>query len=201
MLVSGFLLALTFAALLVFVLGVVVAPVQAGVLVDLIEVNVSNPAAVTFTATGNHSLINDSTATGVDGVDLLAFFSDMGFGLGSVSGNLTPPTQDGIAYFTWYTDSYSSGGTSYNDLNLYSNEGHPQNFSTGAPAFTGTGTADLSAYTAFLPSLGASGNIAAGSFGQGSMAVIGQWQVTPEPATLSLLAVGGLAAIIRRKRK
>jgi hypothetical protein len=194
-LVTGFLLALSFAVLPVCALDAGFAPVQV-----LIEVNVSNPAAVTFAATGNNSLINDSTAMGIDGVDLLAFFSGMESQQGGVSGNLTPPNQNDIAFNSWAADYYTSGYPICNDLNLYNNGGNPQIFSTGAPALTGAGTVDLSAYAAFLPSPGAIGDIAAGSFGQGSMGVIGQWQVVPEPATLAMLAMGGAVMLIRRRR-
>ena len=196
-LMSGFLLALTFAVLPVFELNAGFTPVETRV---LIEVNVSNPSAATFTATGNYSLIDDSTAEGIVGVDLLAFFSGMGAGLEDVSGNLTPPNQNGFAYNCWFSDYYSSTYPICNDLNLFNNRDDLQTFSTGAPAFTGAGTTDLSAYAAFLPSPGTTGDIAAGSFGDGSMAVIGQWQVTPEPATLVMLAMGGAVMLIRRRR-
>mgnify|MGYP001009171141 CR=1 FL=1 len=185
------------AAFLIIGIGVAVTPARSAV---LIEVDVSSPGAVTFTATGGFSAVDDSSAAVFDGVDLIGFFSLMPFEYGGVSGNLTPPSANSTAYSYWILDAYSVGGNMPGrDLNLYGMSEDLQQFSAQSVALTGVAAIDLSGCAAYLPSLGASGDVHAGASSYGSHAVIGQWIVVPEPATLGLLALGGLAMIQRRR--
>jgi hypothetical protein len=190
----------------VMVATLVVAPLQAAV---LITVDVSDPTAVTFTATGSASQVEDSSSSVRNGIDLLAFFSsEPSYAYGEVLGNLTPPSERGVSYNNWSIDGDRSGNNRVH-LNLLGWTGavYPapedalQNFTTTAAVFTGAGKINLSTLTTAFPAPGTSGDIIVGSGVFGSRAVIGQWTVVgvPEPASLTLLAVGAAALLRRRK--
>ena len=157
----------------------------------VLDVDVSNPAAVTFTATGNVSQIDDSGLL-MGGVDLLGFFaSDPGSIKSGLLGDLRPSSA-ASAYGTM-DKSYLHGDA----LNLSYGASGTQTFSTITPAFAGAGTADLGSYSALLPVAGDSGNVAVG----GPVgAVVGQWQVVPEPGVLTMLVAGGATLVLRRRR-
>lgn len=182
----------------------------------LLTINDSNPSAVTFTATGANSAVNYSGNTANDGVDLLSFFviDESNMLIGVFSGGTLVGGSMGSQYaynYTW-SDSYSTSGSTFPDLELYYyNDASPssnatEDFSTTAPAFTGSWTADLASLgvsASALPAAGTEGNILSGFSGNPGV-VIGQWQVqsVPEPATTGLLALAGLLAGfgIRRRR-
>jgi hypothetical protein len=152
----------------------------------------SIPSAVTFTATRAFASANDSTISSSDGVDLLTFFaSDVGsgpFGLGT--GDLAPSVS-GLMYNTWSGDKHSS--SSYLDLNLYQTRGSAtQVFTTSAPAFAGSFTADFSSVSFALPSPGSTGNIMTGWAGHPGV-VIGTYMVVPEPSHVGATMAAGLA--------
>ncbi|NLH74863.1 MAG: hypothetical protein GX456_17575 [Verrucomicrobia bacterium] len=159
----------------------------------LLKVDTSNPSAVTITATREYPTAEDSGTTTYDGVTLLEFFTSEE-PLGNFY-NLSPstlqPALSGVTYTLWTVDNYS--GTAV-DLNLHENDsGEPQKqiFTLSNPAFTGTAALDLSGYS--LPSPGKTGNILAG-FSANAGAIIGEYQVVPEPHALPLAA--GLALMV-----
>ena len=94
------------------------------------------------------------------------------------------------------------------DVSLYHSivPAGPQEFVTDAAAFTGTGYA-LGMPVGKLPAPGSVGDIIAGWYlsGEGhggDLQVIGQWQVVPEPSTLTLAMVGlVVAGLLRFRRK
>lgn len=172
----------------------------------LLSIDVSNPSAVTVTSTGAYSLVDDSSSNVQYGVVLLSFFQDsLTYTWANYSGNLTPPSSSSQCYNYWASDTTDTTG-----LNLYGYTGivYPapehaiQNFSTTAPAFTGTCTIDFSAYASYLPNAGESGDIHTGYSGLGSHAILGQWSVVPEPSMTWLLATlfGSMIAWLRRKK-
>ncbi|MEN6452417.1 MAG: PEP-CTERM sorting domain-containing protein [Thermoguttaceae bacterium] len=172
----------------------------------LLSIDVSKPSAVTITATGAHSLVDDSSANVQLGVVLLSFFNKaQEYAWANCTGDLTPPSSSSQGYNWWGPDTVDTAG-----LNLYAFTGgvYPapehavQNFSTTASAFTGTCTVDLSSYAASLPLAGESGDIWAGSSGLGSHAVLGQWVAVPEPSTMCLLTIlfGSIVAWMWRRR-
>jgi hypothetical protein len=171
----------------------------------LLTIDDSNPANVIITATGNNATVFNSNTTQYDGSELLNFFTtalDGNYDSSLSSGTLTPSGTSGIVpYDSFYVDNYSGGNV---DLNFYyygSGSGDPgesveQQFSPFLAAYTGTATADLSNESAFLPAVGAQGNVLSGWSGNVG-AVIGQWQVVPEPADTGLaVGLGTLSAVL-----
>jgi hypothetical protein len=167
--------------------------------VTLLIVDDSNPSAITITSTGANPLVADGNYETFDGVDLVSFFSSGLFTGNSISGNLTAAgvTQP---YNVWTVDDTTGP---YTDFNLYVTAGNEtQTFDTSVPAFTGTATVDLSAFTIDLPADGATGNLVSGYVGPGLYGYIGpgvspalgQWVVVAEPALSALL--GGLGVLV-----
>lgn len=161
-------------------------------------VDVTNPLAVKITATNANADANSDNIPQVAGIDLLRFFTgavNMSV-LYMSSSSLTP--RGGVAYSNFEDDDYSG---SLVDLNLIgSSLTAMQDFSTTAPAFTGEASLDLSAFAAFLPTVGTSGNILAGANMETNGTVIGQWQAVPEPQTYALVGVGLLGIYLLRRR-
>jgi len=165
----------------------------------LLNVDISNPSAVTITATGENAAADDSSTTTFDGVTLLAFFTSVESLDPPVllSSSTLQPTGAAVSYTSWLVDDYSGTGV---DLNLFEDEsGDNQIFTTSKPAFTGTATLDLSGYS--LPPSGTTGAILAGYSGGTQGTIIGQYQVVPEPYALPLAASLSLMAFAWMRRR
>ncbi len=194
----------------------------------VLQIDVTNPAAVTFTATSANSGITYAGASNTspqfsnsigmgDGISLLGFFKNDvtansygGDGSGAtVSSTLAMGTVPGI-YFdnavTWDDTTYAGNSSTARDLNFYRNDNNQiLSFSTSSTALTGvmtynftTGTVD---HTADLPTVGMSGNVIV-PYGLGT---IGTWVVVsavPEPATYAAIsgATALMGAVILRRR-
>ena len=171
----------------------------------LLTIDDSNPSAVTITTTGIAPAVN-SVKNLESGVDLVAFFTTGQTGLfnsffnSSLSGG-----NSGMPYLAVRSDNYSTSGGNFNDLNMFDVAGSRflQDFTTLQPAFSGSWTLDLSSLGvsgAALPSPGAQGDILTGnSVDQG--AVIGQWQVVPEPGMGSLFILSSIIAVATKRRR
>jgi hypothetical protein len=163
----------------------------------LISVDVSDPAAVSFSATDELLLISDSSARNTEGVTLVSFFT-ADSSLGDTT-NPTPVTGSLIARdntFNAYNYALNEYGfLTLTDMNLVHNsEENLQFFRAGEPAFLGISTINLS--TASLPSPGASGDIKVGDTINGSGVVLGQWAVVPEPSAFLFGAVVSALVVV-----
>lgn len=160
-------------------------------------VDLTDPSAAVITATSENALLNSNTTIHSHGATLQGFFTSSLASIPAlpVTGDLGPSTS-GIAYTGWDIDQVSSGVLT--DLGLFNlgfpDGGEVQEFFTGTPAFVGSSTLDLSSVAAFLPTVGASGDIYAGySLSLGP--VVGRWQVVavpevPAAAQCGIYAVG-----------
>lgn len=165
----------------------------------LLVVDVENPSAVTITATSSPALLNDATGAGGDGVTMLLFFIDQGF-------QLVGDEVSGVGLSAaGMTESYSDVSNTFalltaRDINFYRIDAGTQAFSMLTPAFNGSMVLDLWAATGLLPSVGTIGDILVGDTVTGSGAVIGQWQVVPEPGAALLAGIGMIMAAASRRR-
>lgn len=173
----------------------------------LITVDITNPAAVVFTArAGNSQGVSEDTLNS-DGVTLLGFFSThtvMPFSP-FVTGSTLTVAGSGLAYNSKSSSSFVNNSLDRRDLNLvvitFEGEGTAtQNFQTNVNAFTGSATGDDFSGLNFS-AIGSTGNIVSGyssNFPTHGV-VIGQWQIIPEPST-ALLGGVALLGLARRKR-
>ncbi|WP_367872844.1 PEP-CTERM sorting domain-containing protein [Luteolibacter sp. Populi] len=176
----------------------------------VLVVDISNPAAVTFTSTPNFSQTNSSLNIGTAGFTIRNFLASPAsipsstLGLGNLS-----PTGSTFVYSGMATFSYEANDgnfTSANDLSVFSNGGGPgaasQVFSTGTRAFNGVLTIDLSAYVSSLPAAGVTGDVISGYFLSGTAdhgETVGQFVVIPEPGSVLLGGLGFLILGFRRR--
>ncbi len=157
----------------------------------ILTIDISNPEAVIFSATGAFAENDDIDDTFLsEGFTLLDFFNseftdDPQFfdesSLYSPGGNFAYTTLFPVAIF----------GDEI-DLNIAGSGFSTQDFSTEAPAFTGYAIIDLTSWLPYITA-GTTGNILAGDPMYNTV-VIGQYEVVPEPGTFSLL--GGAALLM-----
>lgn len=175
-------------------------------------VDVSNPAAVVFTATDAASLTDSSLNGSQEGITVDDFFSapqdypSMGSGLpgnlSAVGGGAGPYAGFGTFVFEANDGAFVPG----QDLSIYygGNAGAgSQVFQSGSVAFQGSTSFNFSGSAAALPSVGTTGNVYTGFFESGTAdhgEIIGEWTVVPEPSSVILTIAGGLGLMARRRR-
>lgn len=176
---------------------------------NVLTIDISNPAAVTFTSTPALSETNSSLNIGTDGFTIQNFFAltvlvpDSTLATGDLM-----PTGSTFVYAGMGTFSFEANNGTFaagNDLSVFAN-GAPmagsQVFSTVTRAFNGTMVVDMSPYIAALPAAGTTGTVYSGFRSSGITGhglVVGQYSVVPEPNSIAL-ALLGMTALARRKR-
>lgn len=164
-------------------------------------VDVTDPAAVTFTATGTFSAA-DATATSNFPIQLKGFLTSNPGQSGQTASSTTLQTTGA---------DHSLNSALWGRFNpvettlVLRNAALSETFSVASAAFTGTATFDLTSIKDFLPSAGTSGSIVSSLGGSGSGITIGTYSIVttavPEPVTYGLAA--GLACLglaLRQKR-
>lgn len=171
----------------------------------ILVIDISDPSQVTFTATDANAQNEDDESWLQEGVSLIGFFqasiADSSLYYFETPPNLWSPGEN-FAYSTLtsinFFDPFSD---TYLDLSIFGSGFSTQDFSTSAPALTGSSTADLSDWLPFLPAPGTTGNIYSGDGLSFEGPVIGQYSVIPEPSAAGLLACGGFLSLVRAKRR
>lgn len=161
----------------------------------LIEVDVSDLSAVTFSTTGAAPVVS-TTEPGFAGVTLVEIATDNTSGNRSVPGGTLGPGASGGAYDN-LTNSFST--LDVRDLNFWGSPG-TQVFDTSMPAFAGSITVDLSDADFLAP--GSTGIIIAGDSPRLDVdpnAILGSWIIVPAPGAMAMAPVALLA--VRRRRK
>jgi hypothetical protein len=174
--------------------GLLLATASSAPAVVLLVVDITDPTAVTITATGAPAEMPDSSTLTFDGATLLDFFTEeVGDGGVLLSGDLTA---NGVTapYDEAFFDAVFG---SVVDLNLYTFDGGElQSFTTTEPAFTGSATllVDFTGFEFLLPAPGTTGDLMAGwSLTAGE--IIGDWTVVPEVTPWAQAGVMGLAVL------
>lgn len=171
----------------------------------ILRIDITDPAQITFTATGANSENDDDQSFLSEGITLLDFFSvsveDPNVAFFESPSNLWSPGGN-FAYTTLSSSAFTNAAPFvYDDLAIFGSGFSTQDFSTNAPALTGSAVADLTAWAAWIPAAGTVGNIRSGDGISFSGPQIGQYTVVPEPSTAALAAAGLLLAarFIRRR--
>lgn len=169
------------------------APASAAI---VLEIEVTGPTTAQLRATGQPSLIDDNSATALNGVSLIGLFETDFFAVIApiTSGDLSP--SGGPVLSNLFTNLFE---LTDRDINLFRiSDTTPIQFSTSASAFTGS--LDVEFVTS-APTQGTVGDVIVGDGQSGSGAVIGQFRVIPEPTSVALLGVAGLLVTRRRRAR
>ena len=186
-------LRISFYLSILFLTGLFASRVNAQILITIDD---SNPAAVTFTATGNDPSVSDATHLFSQGIVFANFVTTAHLipSITATSASLTT----GVDGMPFYDEAQSGSITgTFADLQLSTTSAATENFNAGTAAFAGVSTFDFSANSAFLPAAGFSGALYAGSnqiFSPAAV-VIGSYQVVPEPSSWALIVVGAIALL------
>lgn len=161
-------------------------PVQGAV---ILTIDITDLRAVLFKSTAAHAQNDDIDETYLsEGFTLLEFFNaDVDYDMIDFDTSTLDSPGGNFAYTTLFPTAINSLNV---DLNIAGSGFSTQDFSTSAPAFTGFAVADLRAWMSGI-TLGTTGNILAGDASYNTV-IIGQYQIIPEPGTISLLVGAGL---------
>ena len=158
----------------------------------LLEIDVTNPAAVVFTATSNNSAIANSDYDNEVGSCLLNFFTaDAPDTDDAFSSSTLKPTSTSDPYDYFWVDVDDEGGLRSACAYFYTGTEN-QDFSTSSRAFEGSATIDLTGYP--LPAAGSSGNIVSGYSAGDVSAPLGEWSVNGTSTSAPITAVPTMSA-------
>ena len=175
-------------------LSIVALPAHAA---TLLIVDVSDPGAVTVTATGEASEAT-GTVTAFTGFSFVDFFSGTPGGQLSVDSGLLTVVGSGVSV----TSVFSDGADDF--LNLFTVGGGEYVFTQGEQAFSGSVTFSLAGVPELLPEPGFVGRIVLGDRLTTAGIEIGSYLVVGEPVPVpaaALLFPAGLLGLSRLRRR
>ena len=162
----------------------------------LLKIDISDASAVIFTATDGKTSSASSGYNSETGINLIDFFTG-----NTVSIDEPAPNSSDLMFLgAHYPNINSDPDYTFNsrNLNMYFVNSVDFDFDAGVTVFTGTATFDMSLSTN-LPAIGHIGDLQGGD-STPTGPVFGQYEIVPEPATMGLLGLGGLALLRRRRR-
>lgn len=167
----------------------------------IMTVDIANPNNVIVRAV-NDTASNSVSFTVNQGVILKAFLktAQVGSIVGAGTGTFAPSVNVADTLNTWNTPGIDFRGFADDDLRFYGDPAEVLTITSGSVPFVGTSAYDLSSIASLLPSVGTIGDLRGLNSGNYDSGLIGQWEVVPEPATITLLAAGGIV-LLRRKFK
>lgn len=177
----------------------------------LLTIDVTDPSAVEFRATGAHPLVDPDEVIMIDGFTLENFFAgvvNIGGGAGNFGGTLSPSGSSGfyneMATFDYDADNGVLGPA--DDLAIFRLTGPERNddqgWATTEPAFSGIGVANLAGLRSLVPEVGRTGTLWSGFLKTypAHAENLGQWRVVPSPSAALAFPVLGCFAAWRRRR-
>ncbi len=168
-----------------------------------------DPAAVTFTPTGNHPEVTDTTHIYNDGIALTGFFSSTPvsyyYPVLSTPTLTTVDSGSPVYNFVQPNDLFPPGNNE--DLNICRDGStqdayYSEEFYAGSSAFQGMETVDFSGDASALPAPGTTGNIYAGCEGDPYYTppvLLGTFAVVPEAGTGTYVVLGALGLLLARR--
>lgn len=169
----------------------------------LLLVDVSNPNAVTVTATGGQSAITTTSSVSLRPIHLKNFFASWtGRGNGFVTAISTLQGPRGDTLNTIRGGDSNAGITT--GILRFDN-GFPETFTAGQVAFTGSGTWNFASVGGALQANGFSGDITTDDAGTNVVGTYSVISAVPEPSTLATITVGlvslTVGGYVRRRRR
>lgn len=128
----------------------------------LIQIDVSDPADVLFTATGAEPTRDETSQSGLSGISLVDFFTATSSGFYLLSGDFAAPDVPAFAFLDTLDVENTVSPQPGRGLNFFANSGDNMNFLTSNPAFTGSVAVDLSSVAGNLPAAGTLGDVRPG---------------------------------------
>jgi len=162
----------------------------------LLQIDIADASAVMFTATDGKTDAASSGYNSETGINLIDFFTE-----NTASLDEPAPNSSDLKFMGAYFPNITSDPEytfNFRNLNMYFVNSWDFDFNAGETVFAGNATFDMSRFTN-LPAIGHIGDLQGGD-STPIGPVFGQYEIVPEPSTMMLFGLGGLALLRRRRR-